>query len=259
MLRQLNSNFEKMPLTISICSGKGGVGKSVICSNLGYSLSKMGFKTIIWDADSFFPNQHLLFGVEPPIRLLDVYKNQVPIINAISNISKNLDLLSDSPATGNFVRSGVTPILDVYKDLLMDTEYDIILFDTPAGASEQLIQCSKISDNIIIMITDEPTSLIDAYGLIKIILKFVKKEKLSLLVNNVIDIEDADEVSHKLSSATIKFLGFELHQLGFVPYDRLVRLSIQKQELFTISNPDIEISNYIDKIAKNIAQLKVKK
>lgn len=257
MKHKHNEDFEKMPLTITICSGKGGVGKSVICSNLAYSLSLKDFNTIIWDADTFFPNQHLLFGIEPPIRLIDVYKNNIQIIEAISNLYKNLDLLADSPATGNYSKSTPTPILDVYKDFLLDTNYDVVFFDTPAGASDQLIQCSKISDFIVIVITDEPTSLIDAYGLIKILLKFIKKEKIYLLVNNVIDMEDADEVSKKLSSATEKFLGFPLNQLGFVPYDRLVRLSIQRQELFRITNPDAEISKLLDKVSDNLIKLTI--
>lgn len=255
MKKKVNNEFEKMPLTITICSGKGGVGKSVICSNLAYSLAMKDFKTIIWDADSYFPNQHILFGIEPTLRLIDVYKDQLPILEAITSIYNNLDLLADSPATGNYSKSTPTPILDVYKNFLLDSKYDFVFFDTPAGASEQLVQCSKISDYIAIMITDEPTSLIDAYGLIKILLKFVAKEKLLLLVNNVIDIEDADDVSNKLSSATEKFLGFPLNQLGFVPYDRLVRMSIQRQELFKITDPDTEISKSIDKLADNIIKL----
>jgi len=255
MNKKLHNDFEKMPLAITICSGKGGVGKSVISSNLAYSLSTKDFKTIISDADSYFPNQHIIFGIEPPIRLADVYKNQLPVLEAITKLYDNLDLLADSPATGNYSKSTPTPILDIYKDFLLDTNYDLVIFDTPAGATDQLIQCSKISDYIGVMITDEPTSLIDAYGLIKILLKFVRKDKIFLLVNNVIDIEDADDVSHKLSSATEKFLGFALNQIGFVPYDRVVRLSIQRQELFRITDPNIEVSKSIDKIADNVIKL----
>ncbi len=260
MSHRLNNDFEKMPISITVCSGKGGVGKSVITSNLAYTLSKQGFKTIVWDADSFFPNQHLIFGVEPHIRLIDVYRNNLPILNAISKIGDNLDLLADSAASGNYSKSIPTPILDIYKDLLIDTNYDFVIFDTPAGASEQLIQCSKISDYTVVMITDEPTSLVDAYGLIKILLKFIKREKLYLLINNVIDIEDADDVSHKLNSATEKFLGFTLNQLGFVPYDRLVRISIQRQELFANTNPNDEITKSIKAVSDNLIKLtKMKK
>lgn len=247
--------FEKMPLTVSICSGKGGVGKSILTANIAFKLSEKQLKTLIWDADSYFPNQHILFGIEPAIRLNQVYSEQVMIIDAISQVKYNLDILADSPALGKFSKNSATPLIDVYKDLLMDTNYDLILFDTPAGATEQLLQCAKISDVIAIVITDEPTSLIDAYGLIKILLKFVNKEKIHLVVNNVIDYDDADEVSYKLNSATKKFLGFEINQLGFIPYDRIVRKSIQNQEIFINTYKNIEITDAIDKLSDNLIKL----
>ncbi len=244
-----------MPLSITIASGKGGVGKSIIVANIAYLLSSQGLKTLIWDADSFFPNQHLIFGIEPPLRLSQVYAGQISVNDAITKVKENLFMLADSPASGNFIKNSPTPILDLYHELLLEQDFDVILFDTPAGAADQLLQCIKISDIVAVMVTDEPTSLLDAYGLIKIFLKFIKKDKINLLVNNVIDYEDADEVSNKLNSATQKFLGFQLKQLGFIPYDRLVRLSIQKQEILAEKNPDADIVKYLRNLTDNIVKL----
>jgi flagellar biosynthesis protein FlhG len=247
--------IEKMPLALTICSGKGGVGKSVISANLAYLLSQIGYSVLLWDADSYFPNQHLLFGVEPPVRLSQVISGNVKITDAIHNINMNLHLLADSPATGIHTNGVGLTLIDIYKELLLDTEYDIIIFDSPAGASEKVVQCAKISDYSFIMITDEPTSLLDGYGLIKILMNFVDKKSFKILINNVIDLEDADEINHKINAATRKFLDFEVEEIGFVPYDRIVRLSIQRQELFAKISPESEIVASLNKIAIRISEL----
>ena len=250
----IKKDFERMPLTITICSGKGGVGKSVVSANLGSVLSKMGHKVLIWDADSFFPNLHLILGIEPPSRLSEVYSGDILIQDAIYRINDNFFILADSAAMGSFPKSNATPIIDVYKELLLESDFDIIIFDSPAGASEQVIQCSKISDIIAVMINDEPTSLLDAYGLIKVLLKFVRKDKIYLLVNNVIDIEDAEDVSTKLNSATNKFLNFEVKQLGFIPYERNIRLSIQRQELYSNLYTDTDVISSLKRISEYLTR-----
>ncbi len=240
------------PYLVTICSGKGGVGKSVLSANLSHKFAEKGLKTLIWDADSQFPNQHLLFGVEPPVRLSQVYSNKVPVKTAIYNIRRNLDLLADMPASGLAEEYSKNSVLNVYNDLLLDTNYDIIIVDAPAGATEQVLNCCNISNHIAVVITDEPTSLLDGYGLIKILLNFLDKEKISLLVNNVIDVEDADEISEKLNKATHKFLKVEFEKIGFVPYDRVVRQSIIRQSLFVNNECPLELMNAIEIITENI-------
>lgn len=247
--------FRKMPFTICVTSGKGGVGKSVVSANMAYLYSKAGIRTLVWDADSHFPNQHLIMGAEPPVRLSQVYAGNVSAETAVFKISENLDLLADMPAAGLAEFYSENFIYETFSQILGTTDYDIIIIDTPAGISENVLQSCDLADLIALVVTDEPTSLLDAYGLIKILLKFSEKNKLRLLINNVIDIEDADEISSKLNLATKKFLGFELPQLGFVPYDRIVRKSILKQELFAKSEEESEAVRHLSKIIKAIYNL----
>lgn len=244
----------KSPFVVAICSGKGGVGKSVLTANLGYALACAGANTLIWDANMFFPNQHLLLGVEPPIRLTDVYSGMVKVEKAICKIEDNLSLLADAPATGRMdnYRDGV--IYSVFQDLIIDTNFDVILIDVPAGVSDVVVQCADIADRVDIVITDEPTSLLDAYGLIKIFLDYLSKDKMNLLVNNIIDFEDGEEISYKLNMATEKFLGFRLNVVGLTPYDRIVRRSIISQELFVKSEPNSEVSKSIFDMARSIIE-----
>ncbi|MFW5701900.1 MAG: P-loop NTPase, partial [Bacteroidota bacterium] len=213
------------PITITIASGKGGVGKSVLTANLANMLAR-SHRVLVWDANMNFPNQHLLMGVEPPVRMSDVYAGHVSVEDAMFRVRKNFRLLADLPASGRHEDFEPQEIRKIYNEILAFTEMDFILIDTPAGASDEVIECCRLADFVNVVITDEPTSLIDAYALIKILLGMTPPERIRMLVNNVIDMEDADEISTKLNRATGKFLGLELDLVGFVPYDRVVRQSI---------------------------------
>lgn len=248
----MEKEYIENPYIITICSGKGGVGKSFITANLANILSKKGLKVLIWDADTNFPNQHILQGVEPPIRITDVYQGQFNLLSAIYQINENLDLLADKQSFEELPSSNSDLILNVFKKLLLNTSYDIIIIDTPAFNSEDVLQCCNIADLIVLVVTDEPTSLLDGYGLLKILLPYISSEYMSILINNVIDIDDAEDISKKLNMVTDKFLNLELEQLGFIPYDREVRQSILNQELYSNIITDSDLIASFDKISDKI-------
>jgi flagellar biosynthesis protein FlhG len=247
------NEMKATPIVITICSGKGGVGKSVLTANLAHALSA-DMSVLLWDANMLYPNQHLLFGVEPPVRMNQVYSGEINLSNAIFKVSDRLHLLADMPATVKMESFPTSVIFDVYQELIQTTYYDIIVIDTPAGNSYEVIECCNLSDLIGVVINDEPTSLLDAYGLVKILKNNTGTDKIRLLVNNVIDWEDADEISTKLNLATEKFLNSRLGVLGYVPYDRAVRQSILQQELFVIKYPEAEVSKSVFDISRSIAE-----
>lgn len=242
----------KSPHVITICSGKGGVGKSFVSSNLAYLLSQQDLKVVVWDADMQFPNLHIILGVEPPVRLSQAYSGNVSVDQVLYPINKNLDILADMPAAGIAEYYSDQPIRDIWKQLLSMNLYDVIIIDTPAGAAKQVHEAASLANSIFLMVNDEPTSLLDSYALFKLLLENIDESKIKLLVNNVIDFEDADEVTTKMNLATKKFLKTELDMIGYVPYDRSVRNSIIVQELITKIEPKNEVSIYLKNISENI-------
>lgn len=244
----------RKPKFLSLCSGKGGVGKSVLTSNLAYLLSKK-MKVLIWDGDLFFPNQHLIFGIEPPIRASEVYSGRVSLDRAIQNIGENLFILADSPANENNELIKPSRLYDIYEDIIKLDQFDIVLIDTPAGGTYELLQLAAIADILAVIITDEPTSLLDSYALIKIMLQFTSADRIKLIVNNVIDDEDAEEVKGKMKIVTENFLKFNPEYLGYIPYDRLVRQSIVKQELLSKYNTDSEVTDSLIGLCDNICKI----
>ncbi|MBX3042623.1 MAG: P-loop NTPase [Candidatus Kapabacteria bacterium] len=236
---------------ITFCSGKGGVGKSVITANTASALG-MHSSVLVLDSVTDLPNQHIIFGVEPPIRLMSVLSGHVMVESAAFQINKNVSLLVDSPLEVGEENNSVLELTDVVADLKFNSEFDYLIIDTHSGISDQLVEFCYMSDLVVVLITDEPTSLLDAYGLVKVLVNFIDSKKIVLLVNNVIDSEDAEEISEKLNLATTKFLNMNLEVLGFVPYSRNVRKSIQRQELLTLSNKDDDATKAIMSIANKI-------
>ncbi len=247
-----NSSIIETPYVLTISSGKGGVGKSVLAANISAALAKQGVKVLLWDANRKFPNCHLMLGVEPPIRLSDVHSGNVPVYKAVFQVSENLYLLADNPATDISEVNEEVDIIDVFRDLILDTNFDIIIIDTPAGISDTLLHTASFSEEVAIVITDEPTSLLDGYGLIKYLTNYIDKSRMSLFVNNIIDFEDGKEISTKLNMATEKFLGFDMKVKGIFPYNRAVRKSIVQQELFINSDPESDISSAIETFSNEL-------
>ncbi|MCX6154054.1 MAG: P-loop NTPase [Candidatus Kapabacteria bacterium] len=241
---------DKNIFVITICSGKGGVGKSVLAANLAKILAQTN-KVLVWDTNRYFPNQHILFGVEPPVRMKDVYSGRIKVEKAICRLSENLDLIADIPATNALQNSASSYIyVDIFEQIANLNQYDILIIDSPAGYSPDLLQICTFSDFVSVVITDEPTSLLDGYGLIKILIKYISSKKINIIVNNIIDNEDAEDIWSKLNMALMNFLKIKLDLIGYVPYHRIVRQSILHQELFIDTHPTEDVSLALQKAAE---------
>lgn len=243
--------MDKKTKFITVCSGKGGVGKSFVAANLANLLSNEG-KVLLWDSNLNFPNLHLILGVDPPIRLNDYINSKIKFKDTIFRVNKNLDLIIDSPLSDRDSEDHDCKFYDIYKEIVALGNYDYVVIDTMPGAGELVLESCILSDLSLVLITDEPTSIVDSYGLLKLILPFVEKEKIGLLVNNVIDEEDYEEIKSKINITTQKFLDFTFESFGFIPYDREVRKSIQTQELITITKNSLQISENLHDICCNI-------
>ncbi len=237
---------------MTIVSGKGGVGKSIITANIAYQLAKTGKKVLLIDADIMCPNQHLLFGVDPILRLDDWSNKKTSLIRAIHYIQENLGLIAGAVNNYDLSLQNNISFLDLFQELILNTDFDYVLVDTSAGISNTLVECCSLSDRIGMVITDEPTSILDAYGLVKIIKEYADIRRVNLILNNIIDDEDAKDISEKFNMATEHFLNITLDILGVVPYNRAVRQSILKQEILSKILPDI---NVVESIQKITAQL----
>ena len=236
------------PYVLTICSGKGGVGKSILASNIAEQLASRSEKTLLIDLDLMFPNLHLMFGLSPSNNAIEKYimiKENLFILNHLSlNISHStLDSFS---------------FIDVYHNILFDDDFDFIIIDTSSGLSNYLLEAACIADKIGIVVTDEPTSMVDSYGLIKIMQDYIDIRKVNLILNNIIDYNDANELILRFNIITKHFINAVIDTLGVVQYDDAMKKSIIEQMPLSIMKPGSATVNDIIAIAKKLIEIRIR-
>ncbi|MCX7879466.1 MAG: P-loop NTPase [Ignavibacteria bacterium] len=242
-------------IIFSFISGKGGVGKSIILSNLAKLFAKDFSPILIWDNDFFTPIQHLLAGVEPNIRLIDVLERKISIDKAICKISNEIYLLGGPTNLDWDIETDYTDILlPSFLQLLKVKNFNIIFFDFHSGVYKSLIDFARISSLNLLFITDDPTSVFDAYGLAKILFKIYGLTNIGIVVNNVVDKEDAYDIFDKFNSATKNFLKIEFPLLGFIPYNKDVKKQFFHHTNFLKNSNEDEFYNSLVNLKERILE-----
>lgn len=247
---------EKSAHVIAIGSGKGGCGKTSITLNLGILLGKNGKKTLICDADLNLANVDILLGITPKFRFLDFIHGDVAISDALIAVRENLKLIPANSGAINFPEISGERLAQVIDEILgLEEKFDFILIDTPAGVSETVVKILGYSDDYILVVTPEPTSIMDAYAVIKLVYYYTGKSGPKLIVNNVNSSVDPIDIANRLSSVADKFLGVKVNFIGSIPYDPAVQKSVLMQKPFVEAFPRASASIALSKIASNLLSL----
>lgn len=248
------SNYEFSNRVITITSGKGGVGKSNFALNLGIQLIKQGKKVVIIDADFGFANIEVLFGMLPKKSLLNVLSGEDDIQDVICEGPMGLKFIS-----GGSGFTDLSALTDKQMEYLiksftyLDKIADIVLIDTGAGASKQVIDLVKASRETIIVTTPEPTAITDAYAIIKIIKDAeIEIPEMSIVINCVDSRKEGEEIYIKLNRVSHRFLGVELNLLGYIPNDNLLVKAVKQQQPVSILYPNAASTKSISRISKDL-------
>lgn len=228
---------------ITVVSGKGGVGKSNISTNLAFLYGKSGKKVLIMDADMGLANINVLLNLIPRHTIFDVVQNNKNLNEIIISYNKNIDLI---PGATGFYQ--LTEMTSEKQEKLVDQlftipHYDIIIIDVGAGISQHVISFVNAADDVLLVTTPEPTALTDAYGVLKTVVSKTNTREAGLIVNMVENELQASQVYQKLSSVASKFLAFKLSHLGYLQDDINIKKAVQMQELFVNKFPNIPPSN----------------
>lgn len=238
---------------ITVTSGKGGVGKTNVTVNLGISLSRLGYRVIIIDVDFGLANIDLVFGITPTYTLADVINNNKNIQEVLTDGPAGIKFISGGSGVEDLVNLDSSKLENFIKNIsLLDSLCDIILIDTGAGLSESVMSFVMASDEVLVVATPEPTSITDAYALVKMLANRDKTKNVSILVNRAESEKEAKEVLNKLCTVSKRFLGLEVYQLGYVQRDDTVIKAVKLQNPFTISFPESKASTTIFNVAKNL-------
>ncbi|MBC9783434.1 MinD/ParA family protein [Heliobacterium chlorum] len=263
MMQNMRQTMEReimghLPPTRVICvsSGKGGVGKTNITLSLGLALRDYGMRVLLLDADMGMANIDVVLGRVPPYNLYHVIGGQKKLADVIYEGPKGLQVISGG--------SGIAELANLSKEALdefitgfsiLDGTVDILLIDTGAGISRNVLSFVYAADELLVVTTPEPTAITDAYGLIKSVEAMQPGKAISVVINRVESRNEGDSVSQKLKMAVRQFLHREILVLGYIPEDLLVAKAVKAQKPFYLQNDRSSASQAVSQLAATICNL----
>jgi len=247
----MNTRF---PMVFSVTSGKGGVGKTNISVNLAYTLAQSGKKVVLLDADLGLANVDVLLGMAPKYNIFHLFQQDMTLDKVMFDTPYGFRILPASSGVSDMVNLDKGQKLDLLDAMdSLEDEIDYLIVDTGAGINDNVLYFNLAVQERLVVLTPEPTSLTDAYALIKVLKLYHGVERFRVLVNMVKDERTAKEVYIKLANACDHFLdGVSLDLIGFVPFDTQVRNSVVAQVPFCHSAPKNSASQAIMQVAKQI-------
>lgn len=240
---------------IAITSGKGGVGKTNIVANLGYALCKAGKRVLIFDADLGLGNLDVLLGLAPRYNLSHVIEGEKKLSEIIVRGPGNLKILPASSGIQEMTKLTFSQKLEIFNELsVLLSDYDIVLIDTAAGISSNVLYFNASANEIMVVVTPEPTSITDAYALMKILSVKYQEKHFRLLVNLAKSEKEADEVSRQLCLVADRFLDVSIEYFGNVLADDNVKLGVRRQKVVSEMAPMTQASRNFAELAHKLVR-----
>ncbi|MGM0409723.1 MAG: MinD/ParA family protein [Bacillota bacterium] len=233
---------------IAIASGKGGVGKTNLSVNLAYALSNLEKKVLIMDADIGMANIDILLGVTAPYSLKHVIEGKCSVKEAIVETNNGLNILAGISGEEVFIDMGEEKINRLFgASSHLQENYDIIIIDIGAGAHQNVLNFIQAADEALIVLTPEPTAIMDAYSLIKILSNHNFRNEVALIVNMADSNNEGSDVINRMNNVIKEYLNINLKFTGIIPYDKKIIHSVKKQKsLFELYPSSKVVESYKD-------------
>jgi len=233
--------------TIVVLSGKGGVGKSNLAVNLAIALKKEGYRVALLDADLGMANVDLLCGIAPQYTFLDIVRGNKNIEDIIINTKQDIIVLPGG--------AGVKELVDIddlqlsyFIDSLtfLEEKADFLVIDAGAGIHKGVMAFARAADTTLIITSPEPTSIRDAYGVLKSFSNiYIDRSDVRIIVNMVNDENEGAEVAKRIQIAAKQFLGLSVSSLGYILRDIKVEKSVRMREPFLEAFPECAASKCV--------------
>jgi flagellar biosynthesis protein FlhG len=218
------------PAIVSVVSGKGGVGKSVIAYNVAIAAGRNGIKTLLVDMNWRLGSLHILANANVTHGMEHVVSDHGYVRDAVVSIGQNAFLLASASVSGASDWPPRERLVDFIANCRETLQlYDLILIDTPSGIHEQVATVVSLSDDFVLTLNPEITSIADGYGMYKWLLSHKLRSYGSLLINRVSGIEEAKDVTARFNTLCERFLGKKPLPLGFLQEDHAVSEAIARQ------------------------------
>jgi flagellar biosynthesis protein FlhG len=239
---------------ITITSGKGGVGKSNFVVNTAISLKNKGYSPLILDADFGLANIEIILGETPKYNLSHMIKDHWPIENIINTSHYGVPFISGGSGVKDMLFLSAEEIEFIGEELKkLQSMADILLIDTGAGINDVILKFGALADEMFVVVTPEPTSITDAYALIKTLVKdFGHNIVFKIVLNKTENKKEGEQVFDKLYAVANNFLGIKLQYAGCVPYDEKIFHAVKHQVPVIAYAPKGQGSNAYIEIAQTM-------
>lgn len=247
---------KKYPRVIAVTSGKGGVGKTNIVGNLAVALTRMGKRVVIIDADVGLANIDIVFNLRPKYSIRHLVAGEKSLDQVMVQTDHGIGILPGGSGFSDLTRFSEGEKLTLLTEFeTLADKADIIFLDTGAGISSNVLYFNAASDECLVVATTEPTSITDAYALMKVMSQQYGTRRFKLVVNMVEKEADAKRVYASLSNALDKFLkNVVLEYLGCIPFDPALQKAVRQRSILLDSSSNTPAGTAMTSIARNLAQ-----
>lgn len=240
---------------IAVSGGKGGVGKSNISVNLSIALAELRRRVVLLDADLSLANVDVLLGLKAEHTLADVLAGTHSLSDVLVTGPAGVKIVPASSGVQRMASLGPAEhagLINAFNDL--GDQVDILVIDTAAGISETVVSFLRAANEIVVVVCDEPSSITDAYALIKLLNKEYQVQRFRVVANMTRTQQEGAHMFNKLNSVCERFLDVSLQFLGSVPFDENVRKAVQKQKALLEFAPASKAAVAIRNLAKTVDQ-----
>ncbi|HEX4922999.1 MAG TPA: MinD/ParA family protein [Bdellovibrionales bacterium] len=243
--------------TLSITSGKGGVGKTTIAANMALNLAQKGKKVLILDGDLGMGNVDIMFGVRAQRTIQDVLAGEATLASILVDVAPGVTII---PGGSGILE--LQSLNDFQKRALLDEvaalprSFDFMIVDTAPGIDDRVLYLNSAVHQIGVVLTPDPSSMADSYALIKVLNKYHKEDRFSIICNQVRDEAEGLALFKRLSDVASKFLYVSLDYQGSIPHDALLNRATRSQQLVLSSQPHASSSLAINQITQKMCGFK---
>ena len=242
---------------ITVTSGKGGVGKTSIAVNLAIQMQRLGKRVIILDADFGLANIEVMLGIRPQYNLADLMFRGKTLTEIITRGPEDIGFISGGSGIQELARMTKEQVMYLTQKLVeLDSMADVIIVDTGAGIADNVLEFVTASSEVVLVATPEPTSITDAYALLKALNRragFSREHTSIQMISNRVGSEtEGKSLYEKMSVVVDKFLNIQPEFLGIIPQDDMISKAVMVQKPITMAYPNAPAAKAMQTIAAKL-------
>lgn len=238
---------------IAVTSGKGGVGKTNVSVNLGVCLASQGKDVMLMDADLGLANVDVMLGLQPKYDLSHVLNGERTLDEVMCTGPQGLKVIPASSGIQAMAELSTVEhagVISAFSEI--NCPPDVLIVDTAAGISDNVITFSRAAQEVVVVVCDEPASITDAYALIKLLSREYGIYRFRVIANMVRDAQEGRALYNKILRVTDRYLDVALDFMGVVPFDEFLRKAIQKQRAVVEAYPRSKSALAFKKLATRV-------